>query len=373
MPAYTLCPQGYRMKVKRRIELARFMINQFLQAQLQRASMKTGRVLCRPTSVYSMITSRCDLRCVMCEWWKRPAIEELPTEVWTDTLSHLRKWLGPFHINFNGGEIFLREDMIDILNYASSQGIMAGIVTNAFHVDRELARDIIKAGPFNINISLDGVDRKTHDGLRGTKGVFERVMQTVDHLIEFKEYYGSDSRIIIKPTVMTRNLEEMPALVKWAQGKGHIVINLQPVIPTWTKGAQRQFNIETERLDEIVDTLIHYKQHGAPILNPVSHLESLKAYFRDETPPIFENDSCYVGLKNFFIHPSGDVYLCEHDYGPVGNITEQRPVEIWRSEKAEWAREKIRRCRKSCLQTCTVRRSFREDLDLFQKLVLKNR
>jgi radical SAM protein with 4Fe4S-binding SPASM domain len=299
----------------------------------------------------------------MCDWWKKPAIEELPTHVWTQTLSRLREWLGPFHINFNGGEIFLREDMIEILD---------GIVTNAYHIDRELAKDIVRTNPFNINISLDGVERKTHDGLRGTKGVFEKVMKAIEYIIEFKKTYGTDSRIIIKPTVMMHNLEEMPTLVKWAKEKGNITINFQPIIPTWTDGAEKQFHIDNGKLDHVVDELVRYKKEGAPILNAIVHLESLKSYFRNETLPIYEDDLCFVGVKNYFIHPSGDVYLCEHGFGPVGNISSQSPGEIWTSEKANWAREQIRKCKKSCLQTCTVKRSLRENIDLFQNLVIRN-
>jgi radical SAM protein with 4Fe4S-binding SPASM domain len=360
------------MNLQRRIDLAHFMANQFVQTQLQRVSMRTGRVVCKPTSIYGMITSRCDLRCVMCDWWKRPALDEMPTEGWLQALSNLRDWLGPFHINFNGGEIFLREDMVEILDFAGRKGIMAGFVTNAFHLDRELTRAIIRTNPFNFNISLDGVERTTHDGLRGTKGCFDRVHEVIDYIIEFKGEYRADSRVIIKPTVMMRNLSEMPDLVRWVQQKGGMSVNFQPVIPTWTKGAAKQFTLQNGKLDAVVDELVLLKREGAPILNPIAHLESFKSYFRNEALPIFEKDLCYVGVKNFFIHPSGDVYLCEHDYGPVGNIAEQHPRDIWNSAKADWSREQIRNCRRSCLQTCTVKRSLRENVELFQNLVLRS-
>ncbi len=361
------------MRLKRKKNMVSFLANQFLQTQLQKLSMWTGKTLCKPTAIYCMITSRCDMRCIMCDWWKKPPIEELPTETWIRTLSQMHDWLGPFHINFNGGEIFLREDMVEILEYSNQRGIMAGIVTNAYHVDRELARDIVQTNPFNINVSLDGVNPQTHDGFRGTKGVYEKVMQAIDYFSEFKEKYGTDSRIIVKPTVMMRNLEEMPPLVRWVEEKGNLSINFQPVIPTWTDGAGKQFHLDHDKLDRVIDELIQYKMKGAPILNAVGHLQSFKSYFREETLPIFENELCFVGVKNFFIHPSGEVRLCEHDYGPVGSITKQTPEEIWKSEKAEWAREQIRKCRRNCLQTCTVKRSLKENVDLFRNLVVRNR
>ncbi len=360
-----------RRAIGRKVALARFSARQVLQGQLQEASLRTGRLLARPTAIYVALTSRCDCRCAMCDMWRREPLPELPTAVWTDVLTELRRWLGPFHVNFNGGENYLREDFVEILRFCGRHDIFAGFVTNAQHVDAQRARETIAARPFNISLSLDGVLPETHDALRGIRGAHARVMETIEHMQRARRDLGVSSTIIIKPTVMKRNVGELPALARWVERQPGMALYLQPVIPFWSAGSRSQFAVDLELLDEVVDELVRAKREGVPILNSTAHLESLKPYFRDETLPQLERGVCHVGVKNMFIHPQGDVFLCEWDMGAIGNVTEASPREIWRSGVADEVRERIIRCRKPCLQTCIVKRSLRDNVDLFRHLVLR--
>lgn len=357
--------------VRRRRTLARFLANQAAQSQLQRLSVRTGKLFCRPTSIYVALTSRCDARCAMCDMWKRDPIEELPTEVWTDTLLSLRRWLGPFHVNFNGGEAYLRGDFIELLRYCREHDILAGFITNAFHMDREVARETVWAQPFNISISLDGIQPRTHDALRGHRGAYEKVMESLEHITEFRRAFDSRSRMIIKSTVMRQNLGELPALARWAEQRGDLAIYFQPVIPLWSRGARRQFQVDTDLLDEVVDELIELKRAGAPILNANGTLRLFKPYFRDENLVEVGRDVCFVGVKNMFFHPDGGVFLCEHAFGKVGNISESTPEEIWTSDEAREVRERIVACQRPCLQTCIVKRSLSDNVELARNLLLR--
>ncbi len=358
--------------VRRRRALASFLANQAAQSQLQRLSVRTGKLLCRPTSIYVALTSRCDARCAMCDMWKRDPIEELPTEAWTEALLALRRWLGPFHVNFNGGEAYLRGDFIELLRYCKDHDILAGFITNAFHLDREVARETVRAEPFNISISLDGIQPRTHDALRGHRGAYEKVMEGLEHITEFRRAFDSRSRMIIKSTVMRQNLGELPSLARWAEQRGDLAIYFQPVIPMWSKGARHQFQVDTDLLDEVVDELLALKAAGAPILNATATLRLFKPYFRDENLAEIGRDVCFVGVKNLFFHPDGGVFLCEHAFGPVGNITRSSPQEIWNSDEAKQVRERIVACQRPCLQTCIVKRSLSDNVELARNLLLRS-
>ncbi len=358
-------------RARRANALARFSANHVLQSQLQRQSIRTGRLLCRPTSIYVALTSRCDARCAMCDMWRREPLTELSTDAWTKALLDMRRWLGPYHVNFNGGEAYLRGDFISLLRFCADNGILAGFITNALHIDREMARETVKAEPFNISISLDGIRARTHDALRGRRGAFDRVMETLEHFSEFKREYRSNFRLIAKATIMRQNLAELPDLVRWVRRRGDMAIFFQPVIPLWSRGARKQFEVDIELLDRVIDELIERKRQGAPILNSVGNLELVKPYFRDETLPNMERDVCHVGVKNLFLHPEGDVYLCEHAFDPIGNVTERSIRDIWTGETAEQTRRRIVECKRPCLQTCIVKRSLWENMDLFRNLVLR--
>jgi MoaA/NifB/PqqE/SkfB family radical SAM enzyme len=357
--------------VRRRQTLARFLTQQAAQNQLQRLSIRTGKLLCRPTAIYVALTSRCDAHCAMCDMWKREPIEELPTAAWTDALLALRQWLGPYHVNFNGGEAYLRGDFVELLRFCADHDILAGFITNAFHMSREVARETVRAEPFNISISLDGIQPRTHDALRGHRGAYEKVMEGLEHITEFKNAYQTRSRVIIKSTVMRQNVAELPSLARWVEQRGDLAIYFQPVIPLWSKGARRQFGLDIAVLDEVVEELIAMKRAGAPILNAIGTLKLFKPYFRDENLAEVGRDVCYVGVKNMFFHPDGGVYLCEHAFGDVGNIRDDSPETIWKSARAAEVRSKTVACQRPCLQTCIVKRSLTDNFDLFRNLLLR--
>jgi len=358
-------------KARRARNFARFSSYQLLQTPLQKQSVRTGHLLCRPTSIYVALTSRCDARCAMCDMWRREPIEELSTDTWTTTLLDIRRWLGPYHVNFNGGEAYLRGDFISILRFCADNGILAGFITNALHIDREMARETVKAQPFNVSISLDGNRSRTHDALRGHPGAYDKVMETLENFAEFKRQYGARFSIIVKSTIMRQNLPELPDLVRWVRRRQDMSIYFQPVIPAWSRGARTQFEVDFDLLDRVIDELVARKRKGAPILNSVANLQLYKPYFRDETLPNMERDVCHVGVKNLFLHPEGDVYLCEHAFEPIGNITRQRVRDIWASPEAQDVRQGIVQCRRPCLQTCIIKRTLVENVDLFRNLVLR--
>jgi len=342
-----------------------------MQNPLQKQSIRTGHLMSRPTAIYVALTSQCDARCAMCDMWRREPIEELSTDAWTTTLLDLRRWLGPYHVNFNGGEAYLRGDFISILRFCSDNGILAGFITNALHIDREMARETVKARPFNVSISLDGNRARTHDALRGHRGAYDKVMETLENFSEFKRQYRARFSMIVKSTIMRQNLPELPDLVRWVRRRGDMAIYFQPVIPLWSRGARKQFEVDIDLLDRVIDELIERKRKGAPILNSVANLELYKPYFRDITLPNMERDVCHVGVKNLFVHPEGDVYLCEHAFDPIGNITRQSVRDIWASPEAGEIRRGIVECKRPCLQTCIVKRTLGENVDLFRNLVLR--
>ncbi len=358
-------------RARRARTLARFTAAQAMQAQLQRETIRSGRLLCKPTSIYVALTSRCDARCAMCDMWRRDPIEELPTDDWTRVLLQMRRWLGPYHVNFNGGEAYLRGDFVSILRFCNDNGILAGFITNGLHIDREMARETVKADPFNVSISLDGTRARTHDALRGRRGAFDKVMECLEHFTEFRRQYRAQFRMIVKATVMRQNLAELPDLVRWVRRRGNLSIYFQPVIPLWSRGARVQFEVDFALLDRVIDELIDRKRSGAPILNSVANLQLYKPYFRDINLPNMERDVCHVGVKNLFLHPEGDVYLCEHAFDPIGNIQHDSIDRVWTSERAEEVRRGIIECKRPCLQTCIVKRSLRENVDLFRNLVLR--
>jgi MoaA/NifB/PqqE/SkfB family radical SAM enzyme len=94
----------------------------------------------------------------------------------------------------------------------------------------------------------------------------------------------------------------------------------------------------------------------------------MKEYFRDPLIPTPETFKCHVGEDHFRISYNGDVVMCPFK-GVVGNLTQQTPRDIWRSQQAGERRQEITDCRKKCLIACLYKRDLGEYAGLLKKLV----
>ena len=77
----------------------------------------------------------------------------------------------------DGGEPLCREDLLDVVKYASSKGIRATIGSNGTLIDKVMAGRMREAGVMSVAISLDGADAQTHDSFRGMSGAFEQAIK----------------------------------------------------------------------------------------------------------------------------------------------------------------------------------------------------
>ena len=93
-------------------------------------------------------------------------------------MDDLSKW-GIGLLIIDGGEPLCREDLLDVIEYASSKGIRTTIGSNATLVDEVIARKMLNAGVMSVAISVDEANAQTHDSFRGISGAFEQALRHV--------------------------------------------------------------------------------------------------------------------------------------------------------------------------------------------------
>jgi MoaA/NifB/PqqE/SkfB family radical SAM enzyme len=145
----------------------------------------------RPGAPYKLnwiLTERCNLRCASCRVWEAPRREL--------SLDEIRAFLGRAHdfswVDLSGGEIFLREDLGEIVAavVASCRRLaLLHFPTNGWFTDRVVAlvRDTL-ARPHPrvvVTVSVDGPPA-LHDHLRGSAGSFARAAATFARLRELR-------------------------------------------------------------------------------------------------------------------------------------------------------------------------------------------
>jgi len=298
----------------------------------------------KPYHVQWMITRKCNYRCRGCNVWREQDPEELSTEEVKRGLDILRA-LDVVEIVFSGGNPLLREDIGEILDYASrffvttvyDNGSMAAEKMDALHnVDF-------------VAISLDSLDPRKNDYVKGVKGSWKKAMQSIEKLHE------NGIRVGVSPTISQFNLYEMVEFTNYFLRKG---------IPVWyclysydsSNDSEQLFKIgkrndeflitDNKAMVELCDALIDMEKKNSNILITTKTLEAVKNLYSSGNR-IWKCSA----LRNFFIIDHlGRVAGC-HLNKPVTSIFNL--PKVWNSEEFNALRRIYGECSK-CIYLCYI-------------------
>jgi MoaA/NifB/PqqE/SkfB family radical SAM enzyme len=347
----------------------------------QRLGFYLGRlVLCPlvpPDHVYFSLTNRCNLRCRMCDISRNPttAQEELSTAKIKEIIRQIKE-LGVRHLIFSGGDPFLRNDIMEIIEFASSLNFeMVDIITNGMFLTPETIERLIRAKLNHVTISLDGLG-ETNDKIRG-EGVFNKAQENIGLLNRVKSSHGLLLPTVgINFTIMEDNIDDILPMIEFARQNQCNAIFFQPVLFDNTRMYRKKENDlwpsekSIVRLKAILEQVIRLKNEikDFVICSEDELLRALPDYFRGKrTRPSFK---CYEGIKRIVITYSGNLWSCS---GVYGDLRVKTLPEIWFSEEAVEVRNKAGRCRKHCLQDCVYLPSniFHQFENFLEKLSVK--
>lgn len=313
-----------------------------------------GRATLPPTIAILFLTKKCNSRCTICEYWKNSNFSnELGTEEWFKVIDSLKS-LGVKMINFTAdGEILMRKDAFEIMQYADKLGFLISINTNGLILDRFL-KQVIELNPLQMQISLDVFDNASYKQVRGVPNGFTKVK---DNILALKA--GGYNRISVGSVLINDNLDDLLKLQDFCLENGftYRVTAFQfegfGVDNRKQREAYREANF-LFRLREIANKLSKRPMNNTPF-----YLEAMANYYaKDKYHPL----NCIVGIYKIFILPSGDVSLCNimHESAIVGNVNENSLSDIWFSNKANEIRNKIRdkKC-PSCWLSCFAEDNIR--------------
>jgi radical SAM protein with 4Fe4S-binding SPASM domain len=338
-----------------------------------------------PNSVALIPTNRCNNRCRHCLAYD-------DEKNYKDILSYscLCRLIDEMHYNglellrFTGGEPFMREDILDILDYASTKNFGLMLYTNGNtitneNIDRIAAIQDRKEGYFIIHLSLDG-DRRGHDMFRRTHGAFDRVMNTMRLFVEYNIQYYIE--MIIHPDMLEgKRLEDIaekvislnsrallthPALAI-GRGKDHadqICLDCEQVKVAWWKIHHLQEKYKGYDLRFKHYELPSAVYNGGKIS---SDIVRGKKEVREEQRSIVRSSGgqCTAGFRQMTIAHDGNVYPCPSWVTsgslPMGNILSDSIAGVWRnSEKwsmtrGGWDYNQIEMCKEcSHLRRCEL-------------------
>jgi AdoMet-dependent heme synthase len=286
-----------------------------------------------PLSVQVDLTYRCNERCVHCY-----LDHDDHGEMTTAEIKHLLDEMadaGVFILTLSGGEIFLRKDFFEILEYAR-RGLTfcVKLKTNAILIrEREAAR-IRDLGVESIQISIYSHRPEVHDAITLVRGSLQRSLDA----IRFLKSQGL--RVIIGSVLMTHNVQDHAGVRALAEELG-VDCTIDPTITPMMDGDRSILSLGVGQ-----DTLRQLFR-DADLVGDVDEFCAISAPADEDSLAALP---CSAGHTNCYVSPYGDVFPCVQFPLPTGNVRKQRFLDIWRHSEQM---NEVRSIRLKDLTTCS--------------------
>ena len=279
-----------------------------------------------PYRVDLALTYRCNNMCIHCYSSSPREKPELTTEEWRRVLEKLADLEVP-QLVFTGGEPTLREDLVELVEYAQGLGFVTGLITNGRLLSK-LAEPLAKAGLDFTQVTVESHRPEVHDSITRVEGSWSETIAGVKASLEAGIYTTTNT------TLMKLNHLEVEELVEFLTGLGVKAIGFNSIIHAG-RGALAPVALSISEVGEALDKAKH-KAHelGVPVvwykptrycdLNPVEMGLGVRA--------------CSAARITLCIEPDGTAIPCQSWFKPLGNILEDSWESIWDSEEAKWIR-----------------------------------
>src|SRR5258708_23515170 len=205
--------------------------------------------------------------------------------------------MGMFLVSIEGGEPFVRPDLIDIVRVFAKRHIPL-LYTNGWYVDEDNAQALFDAGLAQVGVSIDYASGVRHDRRRGLDGAFKRAWRAV-RLLRDAAPHGA-KQVHVMTVLMQDNTEELDALLSMSAeaGVGHCATLLS------TRGFRRapgaampSMEIGSAYLD-LWERHPHFRMFG-------DYIRTIDPFLRGEEMP-----ACHAGVQSFNIDHVGNVSPC---------------------------------------------------------------
>jgi radical SAM protein with 4Fe4S-binding SPASM domain len=291
-----------------------------------------------PFMVSYSITTKCNLKCKHCysESVDQAASDELSTKEAFRLIDDLSDW-GIGLLIVDGGEPLCREDLLNVVKYASAKGIRTTIGSNGTLIDETRARKLLDAGVMSVAISIDGANAQTHDSFRGVSGSFEQALKGVEacrnaglpfqfNMVIRKQTLSQVEDMLRLAVESRANAAEFFDLVAAGRAKQEckddvLSNNERKQIMEWLAQAQEDCPIVIRVPGCPMYPLLLQQKHIQPRRFPVQMLQRIPYYGR----------GCAAGMPMGYVMvlSNGEVNPCMLLQVKLGDIRRQSIISIW--------------------------------------------
>ncbi|MDD4909411.1 MAG: radical SAM protein [Candidatus Omnitrophica bacterium] len=328
-----------------------------------------------PRRVQVILTTKCNLRCIMCGRFSCDPSLTMP-------LDRVKKIYSLFPylqiVDWQGGEVFILDYFKGLFLDVSGNfpHIMHNITTNALLIDNEWA-DVLAGSNVCLQCSIDSVTEPVYESIR-VGGSFKALSRNLDLINEAKAARAGNVNLDLVAIVMKRNLKEMVLFPDFCRKYNFRSLRFSALWPDkapeediLSRPERDTFQYLNDALVQIKDKCRQYNINFHCTFDSLvrAHLEGGDKGGGQCGVPAEEGAKvrvieCRMPWTNLFINANGDVYPECKCQRPAGNIERDSLEEIWNNSTMQIYRSLIRwgGADKICSEQCKFRGSLYEKL-----------
>jgi MoaA/NifB/PqqE/SkfB family radical SAM enzyme len=281
---------------------------------LKAAFQVQGRIA-RNQPFYSnlFVTSNCNCRCSFCNVYKTRQ-----KDLGLEEVKHIIDCLADFGVKVvavTGGEPMLRPDIFEILDYLEERKLVYSMISNGLLWNEEKANEARKKSLFNLSFSLDSLDEKKYQSIRGVNGL-AKVKETIGL---FKERPLKQGFVNTLTTVNSQNLGEVFDIVEFDR-QNNCKFTCGPVAlgPGFEfRSGEKSLEAKNEEMAGVFSRLAAQCRHDKAVVGPSFYYQNIADYFYGNYKVPCDAGCLYVSVDS-----AGRVSPCQ-DLPPTGNILKE--------------------------------------------------
>ena len=327
------------------------MINEIMKYGHAELTYKKKKELSKNPILYNLFwetTLRCNAKCKHCGSRAGENIEikdELTTEEIENTFKSIANKYDASKIllNVTGGEPLVRQDLFEVMKYATDLGFNWGITTNGMLINDEIIEKMKETKLATMSISLDGLEN-SHDNFRGVKGSYKKIIENIKKLQ--KERFLKCFQITTVVNKLNINeLEELYKVMQELEVDSWRVVNMDPIGRAIDNN---DLALEKEDFRYLLNFIKEKRKNSKfDVSYGCSHFLGMDLEKEVRNNMFF----CVTGFTTASILYNGDIFVCPNVERRKeliqGNVRKDDFIDVWEN-KFKWFRDLDKLKSKEC-------------------------
>jgi len=273
----------------------------------------------------------CNQKCVHCYAAGQVNAEEaeLSTDDWKKVIDKCRE-VGIPQLTFTGGEPTMREDLIELIDYAA--WFVTRLNTNGIKLTPDFCEQLKNASLDSMQITFYSDDEEVHNKLVGAA-------RHKDTVAGIKNALAAGLNISINTPLCALNKDYLKTL-QFLHGLGVTYVTCSGLITTGNATLDESVNLQlsTDEIKQILKDAADFANKNGMEISFTSPGWACEDFLREIGITV---PSCGACLSNMAITPGGNVVPCQSWLSgePLGNMLKDNWEDIWESERCKERRE----------------------------------